>query len=72
MPSYHITNFRRAYTETERGLAFSALVDRLTSREAERDPDTGLTYAEAASERARGSEAVRRVRVESPHNPLLA
>lgn len=71
VPSHHIATFRRAHTESERGLAFAALIDRLSSRESERDPDTGLTAAEAAIERIRRTEEVRRVRVESAHNPLL-
>lgn len=71
-PSHRIATFRRAHAETERGLAFSALLDRLAVREAERDPDTGLTVADVRRETARRAEAVRRVRVESPHNPLLA
>ncbi|MEM1115382.1 MAG: hypothetical protein AAF594_05650 [Bacteroidota bacterium] len=71
MPSHRIATFRRAHAESERGLAFAAFVDRLTAREAGRDPQTGLTPAEAAAERMR-PEAVRRVRVESAHNPLLA
>ena len=51
-PSFQISTVRRAHTETERGERFAALLDRLTAREAARDPETGLTPEEAARERA--------------------
>ena len=50
-PSLQISTVRRAYVETERGVRFAELVDRLSAREAERDPETGLTAAEAQRER---------------------
>ena len=73
-PSWAISTLRRAHAETERGLQFSALLDRIAMREAERDPNTGLTAAEAASEvdyRSRAALAPHH-RVRSVHNPLLA
>lgn len=60
-----------ACTGTCRTLRFTDLVGRLAMREAERDPHTGLTAAEAAAEaahRARFSHAGRRI-VASAHTP---
>ena len=71
-PTLQIAHFRYAHAETDRGLQFAALLDRLAAREAERDLDTGLTPAEATAEwayRARARYAYHR-RVASPHNPL--
>lgn len=72
VPSPSVSVIRRAHAETERGLQFAALVDRLASREAKRDPDTGLTEAEQRTEWAYRSRCrlAYHHRVESPHNPL--
>lgn len=71
-PSFEVSHVRRAHAETDRGLRFVALLDRLGAREASRDPGTGLTAAEAAHERAyrvRCRYAYHRP-VTSLHNPL--
>lgn len=64
---------RYAHLETESAARFAALLDRLIEREAERDPTTGLTAAEASHEdayRLRSRYSYHR-RIESAHNPLL-
>lgn len=51
-PSFLIAAVRRAHVESERGARFVDFLDRLAAREAARDPETGLTAAEAERERA--------------------
>ncbi len=73
-PSTALTPIRWAHAECERERQFAAFVDRLAAREAERDPDTGLTETERLAEwtyRSRCRLAYHH-RVESPHNPLRA
>lgn len=51
-PSFSISAIRRAHAASERGVRYADFLDRLVAREAERDPETGLTAVEEARERA--------------------